>query len=134
MAKDYNALAKTIVELVGGEENVISLAHCVTRLRFKLKDESRANTEKLNSTQGVIKVMQAGGQYQVVIGTDVGDVYDVILKNTHITAAGEAQATEAETAADIPLRQKSRSCPQSSLIPSPVFSPRSWVRSPAPVC
>ena len=60
MAKDYNALAKTVVELVGGEENVISLAHCMTRLRFKLKDESKANTEKLNSTPGVIQVMQAG--------------------------------------------------------------------------
>lgn len=79
MAKDYNALAKTVVELVGGEENVISLAHCMTRLRFKLKDESKANTEKLNSTPGVIQVMQAGGQYQVVIGTDVTDVYDAIL-------------------------------------------------------
>lgn len=108
MAKDYNALAKTIVELVGGEENVISLAHCVTRLRFKLKDESKADTEKLNSTQGVIKVMQAGGQYQVVIGTDVGDVYDIILKTTHITAAGEAQATEAEIAADTAPAEKQK--------------------------
>ena len=79
MAKDYNALAKTVVELVGGEENVISLAHCMTRLRFKLKDESKANTEKLNSTPGVIQVMQAGGQYQVVIGTDVTDEHDHIL-------------------------------------------------------
>ena len=106
MAKDYNALAKTVVELVGGEENVVSLAHCVTRLRFKLKDESKADTEKLNSTQGVIKVMQAGGQYQVVIGTDVGDVYDIILKTTHITAAGVAQASAAETAADTGEKQK----------------------------
>lgn len=106
MAKDYNALAKTVVELVGGEENVVSLAHCVTRLRFKLKDESKADTEKLNSTQGVIKVMQAGGQYQVVIGTDVGEVYDVILKNTHISAAGEAKASAAETAADTGEKQK----------------------------
>lgn len=106
MAKDYNALAKTVVELVGGEENVVSLAHCVTRLRFKLNDESKADTEKLNSTQGVIKVMQAGGQYQVVIGTDVGDVYDIILKTTHITAAGVAQASAAETAADTGEKQK----------------------------
>ncbi len=106
MAKDYNALAKTVVELVGGEENVVSLAHCVTRLRFKLKDESKADTEKLNSTQGVIKVMQAGGQYQVVIGTDVGAVYDIILKTTHITAAGVAQASAAETAADTGEKQK----------------------------
>ena len=92
MAKDYNALAKTVVELVGGEENVISLAHCMTRLRFKLKDESKANTEKLNSTPGVIQVMQAGGQYQVVIGTDVTDVYDAILAGTKIKAASSEQA------------------------------------------
>lgn len=47
MAKDYNVLAKSIVELVGGEENVVSLAHCVTRLRFKLKDVSLAKTEEI---------------------------------------------------------------------------------------
>lgn len=45
MAKDYNALAKSIIELVGGEENVVSLAHCMTRLRFKLKDHSKAKTD-----------------------------------------------------------------------------------------
>lgn len=47
MAKDYNALAKSIIELVGGEENVVSLAHCMTRLRFKLKDHSKA--KRMNS-------------------------------------------------------------------------------------
>ena len=62
MAKDYNALAKTVVELVGGEENVISLAHCMTRLRFKLKDESKANTEKLNSTpEQALEHLQGAG-------------------------------------------------------------------------
>ena len=100
MAKDYNVLAKSIVELVGGEENVVSLAHCVTRLRFKLKDVSLAKTEEIKKLNGVLKVMEAAGQYQVVIGTDVGDVYDIILKTTHITAAGVAQASAAETAAD----------------------------------
>lgn len=95
MAKDYNALAKTIVELVGGEENVISLTHCVTRLRFKLKDESKANTAALNATKGVIKVMQAGGQYQVVIGNDVTDVYNAVLSNSNIKAAGEETPTAA---------------------------------------
>ena len=89
MAKDYNALAKTIVELVGGEENVISLTHCVTRLRFKLKDESKADTKALNATKGVIKVMQAGGQYQVVIGNDVTDVYNAVLSGSNIKAEGE---------------------------------------------
>ena len=92
MAKDYNVLAKSIVELVGGEENVVSLAHCVTRLRFKLKDVSLAKTEEIKNLNGVLKVMEAAGQYQVVIGTDVGDVYDVILKTTHITA-GSPHAT-----------------------------------------
>ena len=62
MAKDYNQLAKEIIAKVGGEENVISLAHCVTRLRFKLKDESKADTEGLSKIRGVIKVLQAGGQ------------------------------------------------------------------------
>lgn len=51
MAKDYNVLAKSIVELVGGEENVVSLAHCVTRLRFKLKDVSLAKTEEIKKTE-----------------------------------------------------------------------------------
>ena len=106
MAKDYNVLAKSIVELVGGEENVVSLAHCVTRLRFKLKDVSLAKTEEIKNLNGVLKVMEAAGQYQVVIGTDVGDVYDIILKTTHITAAGVAQASEAETAADTGEKQK----------------------------
>lgn len=108
MAKDYNVLAKSIVELVGGEENVVSLAHCVTRLRFKLKDVSLAKTEEIKKLNGVLKVMEAAGQYQVVIGTDVGDVYDIILKTTHITAAGVAQASEAETAADTTPAEKQK--------------------------
>lgn len=89
MAKDYNALAKNIVQLVGGEENVISLTHCVTRLRFKLVDESKANKEALTKTKGVVSVIQAGGQYQVVIGNDVTEAYDAILATTNIKAAGE---------------------------------------------
>lgn len=97
MAKDFNALAASIVELVGGESNVISLAHCVTRLRFKLKDERKANTEAIRKLDGVIKVMQAGGQYQIVIGNDVGDVYDIILSTTHIKAGGEQAAEPEET-------------------------------------
>lgn len=108
MAKDYNVLAKSIVELVGGEENVVSLAHCVTRLRFKLKDVSLAKTEEIKKLNGVLKVMEAAGQYQVVIGTDVGDVYDIILKTTHITAAGVAQASAAETAADTTPAEKQK--------------------------
>lgn len=106
MAKDYNQLAKEIVAKVGGEENVISLTHCVTRLRFKLKDESKADTEGLNKTKGVIKVLQAGGQYQVVIGNDVADAYNAILRTTKIKAAGEEGASAAKSAAT-PGKRKS---------------------------
>ena len=70
----YEELAKNIVREVGGKENVNSLTNCITRLRFKLKDESKANTEVLKNMDGVVTVMQSGGQYQVVIGNHVPDV------------------------------------------------------------
>ncbi len=66
MASKYDGLARIIIQNVGGKQNIGSITHCVTRLRFKLKDESKANTDILNQTDGVIKVMQANGQYQVV--------------------------------------------------------------------
>ncbi len=96
---DYSKLAKDIVEHVGGEENVNSLTHCITRLRFKLKDESKADTETLKNMQGVIKVMQAGGQYQVVIGSDVEDVYDQILLSTKIGDKSNGEPVEADHSA-----------------------------------
>ncbi|MCL1936338.1 MAG: beta-glucoside-specific PTS transporter subunit IIABC [Defluviitaleaceae bacterium] len=74
----YDSLAKNIIENVGGSENINSLTHCITRLRFKLKDESKANTEVLKNMDGVVTVMQAGGQYQVVIGNHVGKVFETI--------------------------------------------------------
>lgn len=60
MASKYDALAKIIVQNVGGRENISSLSHCVTRLRFKLKDESKANTDVLKNTEGIVTVMQSG--------------------------------------------------------------------------
>ena len=78
--KDYDALAKFVLDHVGGTENVVSLRHCVTRLRFKLKDESRADTEALKNHEWIIDVIQKGGQYQVVIGNDVEDVFDAVMK------------------------------------------------------
>lgn len=96
MAKDYSELAKIIVEKVGGEENVISLTHCITRLRFKLKDEGKADTEGLKNTAGVLQVLQSGGQYQVVVGTAVNDIYDAVLNVSKISAGGEVQADPAD--------------------------------------
>lgn len=75
----YENLAKEIVKNVGGKENVISLTHCITRLRFQLKDEAKAKDEVLKNMDGVVTVMKSGGQYQVVIGNHVPDVYVEVL-------------------------------------------------------
>ena len=71
----YESLAKEILRNVGGVENVNSVTHCITRLRFRLKDESKANDDVLKSMDGVITVMHSAGQYQVVIGNHVPVVY-----------------------------------------------------------
>ena len=81
----YNDLAKTIIDNVGGRENIASLTYCITRLRFKLKDESKANTELLKNTSGIVTVMQSAGQYQVVIGNHVEDVYNAVAAVGNIT-------------------------------------------------
>ena len=78
MASKYDGLARIIIQNVGGKSNVISLAHCITRLRFRLKDESKANTDVLKNTDGIVTVMQSGGQYQVVIGNQVDDVFEAV--------------------------------------------------------
>lgn len=88
MASKYDGLARIIIQNVGGKQNINSITHCITRLRFKLKDESKANTDVLNDTDGVIKVIQANGQYQVVIGNQVAEVYDAVLEVGHLQGAG----------------------------------------------
>lgn len=88
MPSKYDGLARIIIQNVGGKSNINSVAHCITRLRFKLKDESKANKDVLEATDGVIKVMQSGGQYQVVIGNNVADVYDAVLEVGHFQGTG----------------------------------------------
>ncbi len=96
MAGKYDELATQVVELVGGAENVTSVSHCITRLRFKLKDESRADDESIAALDKVIKVMHANGQYQVVVGNIVEDVYDAVLAVGGLSAGGSVAADEAE--------------------------------------
>lgn len=72
-------LAQNIVKLVGGKENVSSLIHCITRLRFTLKDESKADDDAINKLKGVMSVVHSGGQYQVVIGNKVTEIYDQVM-------------------------------------------------------
>lgn len=88
MASKYDGLARIIIQNVGGKQNINSITHCITRLRFKLKDESKANTDMLNQTDGVISVIQANGQYQVVIGNTVAEVYDAVLDVGHLSGGG----------------------------------------------
>ncbi|WP_340399260.1 beta-glucoside-specific PTS transporter subunit IIABC [Paenibacillus sp. FSL H8-0079] len=75
-------LSSKIITLVGGEANVNSVFHCATRLRFKLRDRDKADKAALESTPGVITVVESSGQFQVVIGNDVGKVYDQIMEET----------------------------------------------------
>lgn len=89
MAKNYEALAKTILQDVGGRDNVNSVAHCTTRLRFKLKDIKKANDDDLKDTDGVVTVVKAAGQYQVVIGNEVADVYEAVFKEGKLAGGGE---------------------------------------------
>lgn len=84
MASKYDGLARIIIQNVGGKENIESLTHCITRLRFKLKDEGAANTDVLKGTDGVVTVIQSGGQYMVVIGNHVADVFDAVVKRGHL--------------------------------------------------
>lgn len=76
----YKDLATEIVKNVGGKENINSLTHCITRLRFRLKDESKANDEAIKSMDGVVTLMKSGGQYQVVIGNHVPRVYEDVVE------------------------------------------------------
>lgn len=72
---DYRKLAEEILQNVGGSDNISGLTHCATRLRFNLKDEGKAKTDVLKGTKGVMGVVSSGGQYQVIIGSDVASVY-----------------------------------------------------------
>lgn len=76
MARDYKQIAKDIIREVGGDENIASATHCATRLRLKLRDASKADKSKVSKITGVITVVEAGGQFQVVIGNHVKDVYN----------------------------------------------------------
>ncbi len=75
----YKDLVEEILKNVGGKENIAGLTHCITRLRFNLKDESIADTGALKKTKGVVTVVQSGGQYQVVIGNHVPEVYQEFI-------------------------------------------------------
>ncbi len=92
--RKYELLATELVKNVGGKDNIISLVHCVTRLRFHLKDESLANDEVLKNMDGVITVMHSAGQYQIVIGNHVPQVYEDVCQVAQITSVPTVTETK----------------------------------------
>ncbi|MBR6233415.1 MAG: PTS glucose/sucrose transporter subunit IIB, partial [Erysipelotrichaceae bacterium] len=78
MAANYNEISSKIVDLVGGKDNISYFTHCVTRLRFNLKDEKKVNKEEIDKLKGVLGSQWQNGQLQVIIGQAVGDVYKEI--------------------------------------------------------
>lgn len=94
---DYKLVAEKIVDSLGKEKNISSVMHCMTRLRFTLKDESIVDDEKVKNIKGVMGVMKKGGQYQVIIGNNVGACYKEVLKLgnfSEVTSAGDNNASE----------------------------------------
>ncbi|WP_078410018.1 beta-glucoside-specific PTS transporter subunit IIABC [Priestia abyssalis] len=112
----YNQLAKDILQQVGGEQNVSSLVHCATRLRFKLKDHKKANKAGLEKMNGVLSVVEGGGQFQVVVGSHVADVYKEITKVGNIGAHSDSADEEKGTISSRIFETISRSF--SPLIPA----------------
>ena len=93
----YEDLSREIIADIGGKDNVVSVVHCTTRLRFKLKDMKKANDDKLKATDGVISVVKSGGQYQVVIGNNVADVYDTLVKVGGFSGGGSVSDDDVDS-------------------------------------
>ena len=91
---EYAKLAAGISEKVGGKENVTNLGHCATRLRFSLKDAAKAQTDAIKATQGVVGVVNKGGQYQVIIGNEVNEVYAECIKLLDMAARPQEDCEE----------------------------------------
>lgn len=91
---NFENLATEILKNIGGEGNVSGLTHCATRLRFNLKDESKANTEVIKGISGVMGVVCKGGQYQIIIGNDVNHAYKAILKISKIEGNADSGKDE----------------------------------------
>ena len=87
----YQVTAREVVEAIGGSDNIKSVIHCFTRLRFSLKDDSIPDDDQVNQISGVLDVARANNQYQVVIGQTVDDVYDEVIKILGPQYAGQGQ-------------------------------------------
>ena len=106
MAKiDYSALAAAIMENVGGSGNVHTVSHCVTRLRFVLKDRAMAKDAEIKQLTGVLGVVYGSGQYQVILGENLFPVFDEIVKNYEVETGGVVAENHTE---DLALNGKKK--------------------------
>lgn len=96
MAKDYSRLAAELLKEIGGSTNIANVTHCATRLRFNLKDHSIVDAERVKQIQGVIMVVEKGGQFQVVIGNTVPEVYQAVLKEGKLENLQPVQEKQAK--------------------------------------
>lgn len=99
MQSKFEKIAEEILERIGGAANISNCTHCMTRLRFTLKDTSLVKAEEIEALQGVLGIKNAGGQFQVIIGKDVNDVYDCVCKIANIKTT-ELDITDGEEAGE----------------------------------
>ena len=95
-ATGWDAIAEQIIDGVGGPDNIRSVIHCITRVRFYLKDDSKANDAEVSNIDKVVDVIKAGGQYQVVIGAEVGDAFEAINRKLGRSEGETAEVEEVE--------------------------------------
>ena len=98
MAKNYDVLANSVVELIGGKDNVRFFTHCVTRLRFNVKDRSIVKMDEIKDLPGVAGAQWSGEQLQIIIGQDVGSVYELICKKHGFASEKAVEADDADAA------------------------------------
>lgn len=89
---NFDNLSNEIIKYIGGEENILGLTHCATRLRFTLKDDGMADKDKIKAIKGVLGVAQNGGQFQIIIGNEVPKAYAAINSKLHISDTSTTQS------------------------------------------
>lgn len=92
--RKYEKLASFIINNIGGKDNIVNITHCMTRLRIKLKDNDKVNIEELESNNNIISCQKAEGKLQVIIGTQVGEVYEEIIKQIGKVKTNEGTSQE----------------------------------------
>lgn len=127
MATNNKELAASIVELLGGSSNISTALHCVTRLRFNLRDDSLAKLDDIRQLKGVLGAQIKDGQYQVIIGPNVNRVYDEVVPLLDSSAAADKPSSAGKV-------KRALRCWTSSPASSPPFCPPWWQAVCSRVC